>query len=301
MPGGPIFQSRNCAPEHSWKAAGEQIAQLRGSLQRFMSERMDPKRAVTILERQRQAIEPLIAGPRSSPEFQKWSRDTEIAIARIFGDNSRHLEDFKSISYSLGFWTNTTPDSEFTRAFHAGLQKADAVLRSMVDEIKDYELGDDAPPQAPDQLTLLERVCLRFHAVCRQLQDRHSGRPTLSVDDEYDVQDLLHALLRLHFDDIRPEEWTPSYAGGGSRVDFLLKLERIVIEVKKTRASMKVSELGAQLIVDIARYERHPDCGTLVCFVYDPEGRIGNPVGLERDLEGHSGKLRVRVIVAPKS
>jgi hypothetical protein len=24
-------------------------------------------------------------------------------------------------------------------------------------------------------------------------------------------QDLLHTILKLHFDDIRPEEWTPSY------------------------------------------------------------------------------------------
>jgi hypothetical protein len=262
---------------------------------------MDPRRSIIILERQRKAIEPLSANSISNPEFQKWRRDTEIAIGRIFGESSRHLEDFKSVSYSLGMWTNTTPDSEFTRAFRTGLQKADAVLRSMIDEIKEYELGDETVPQVPDQLTLLERLCLRFHAVCRQLQDRHSGRSTLNVDDEYDVQDLLHALLRLHFDDIRPEEWTPSYAGGSSRVDFLLKPERIVIEVKKTRASMKAGDLGAQLIIDIARYERHPDCGTLVCFVYDPEGRVGNPVGLERDLEGHSGKLKVRVIVAPKS
>ena len=28
------------------------------------------------------------------------------------------------------------------------------------------------------------------------------------------------------FDDIRPEEYTPSYAGGSSRIDFLLKDEK---------------------------------------------------------------------------
>ena len=108
-------------------------------------------------------------------------------------------------------------------------------------------------------------------------------------------------MVRLHFDDIRAEEWTPSYAGGSSRVDFLLKAEQIVIEVKKTRVSMKAKDLGEQLIIDRGRYESHPDCKTLVCFVYDPEGRIGNPVGIERDLEKHSGALRVRVIIAPKS
>ncbi|MCZ8227650.1 MAG: hypothetical protein O9249_00855, partial [Burkholderiaceae bacterium] len=59
----------------------------------------------------------------------------------------------------------------------------------------------------------LDQTILRFHAVAVQLRDRYSGRPTLDVNDEYDVQDLMHALLRLHFDDVRPEEWVPSYAG----------------------------------------------------------------------------------------
>ena len=65
---------------------------------------------------------------------------------------------------------------------------------------------------------------------------------TLDVEDEYDVQDLLHALLRLYFKDIRPEEWTPGYAGTSSSMDFLLHPEEIVIEVKKTRKGLRANE-----------------------------------------------------------
>lgn len=46
---------------------------------------------------------------------------------------------------------------------------------------------------------------------------------------------------------------------------------------------MTAKKLGGKLIIDRARYEKHPDCKTLVCFVYDPGGRIENPVGIERD------------------
>lgn len=74
---------------------------------------------------------------------------------------------------------------------------------------------------------LLANLFEKFHSVARQLRKRYNERPTLDVDDEYDVQDLLHALLRLYFDDIRTEEWTPSSAGGSSRMDFLLKKEKI--------------------------------------------------------------------------
>jgi hypothetical protein len=259
---------------------------------------MEPNRAIAILERQRDSAAGLV---RRSSEFTKWQRDTEVAVGRIFGDESRHLSDFKAVRYSLQAYTNHTPESAFEQAFQRGIANAQAVLQSLIDEIREYELDEDVPVGAPDQLNLIERLCLRFHGVARQLQARHADRETLAIDDEYDVQDLLHAILRIHFDDIREEEWTPSYAGGSSRVDFLLKQEQIIIEVKKTRPSLRVADLGAELLVDIARYSRHPDCMTLVCFIYDPEGRIGNPVGLERDLESHEGTLKVRVIVAPKS
>jgi len=110
---------------------------------------------------------------------------------------------------------------------------------------------------------------------------------------------LLSALLRIEFDDVRPEEWTPSYAGKSARVDFLLKAESIVIEVKKTRKSLGMAKVGDELLIDITRYASHPSCGSLVCFVYDPELRIGNPDGLEADLTRVHDGLDVRVIVSP--
>jgi len=51
-------------------------------------------------------------------------------------------------------------------------------------------------------------------------------------------------LLKIYFDDIRTEEWTPSRAGKASRMDFLLKKEKCVIEVKKTRKTLKGKEVG---------------------------------------------------------
>ena len=105
--------------------------------------------------------------------------------------------------------------------------------------------------------------------------------------------------MRIPFDDVRPEEWTPSYAGGASRIDFLLPEIEAVVEIKKSRPSLGARELGEQLIVDIAKYKRHPDCRTLFCFVYDPDGRIANPRGIENDLNAKQDELTVRVLIAP--
>ena len=150
-------------------------------------------------------------------------------------------------------------------------------------------------------LDALDQVVLKFHAVAVQLRSRHAERTTLDINDEYDVQDLMHALLRLYFDDIRPEEWVPSYAGASSRTDFLLPQIDTVIETKRTRKGLNAKVVGEQLIIDIARYKRHPQCRRLVCFVYDPEGRIANPSGIESDLNSGDHGIEVRVSILPKA
>jgi len=147
----------------------------------------------------------------------------------------------------------------------------------------------------------LKKILNCFDKIARQLRDRYDDRNTLEIKDEYDVQDLLHALLRLEFGDIRKEEWTPSYAGSSSRMDFLLKQEQIVLEVKKTSNRLKEKEIGDQLTIDIAHYQKHQNCRTLACFVYDPERYIRNPKGLENDLIAQSTpNMLVVVVVTPE-
>jgi len=146
-------------------------------------------------------------------------------------------------------------------------------------------------------IDFIERIVERFDLIARQLRKRHNNRETLTISDEYDVQNLFHTLLKLFFDDIRPEEWTPSYAGKSSRIDFLLKREEIVIEIKKTRETLKGKEIGDELIIDKERYQTHPNCKTLIAFVYDPDGYIDNPRGLEEDLSDSKGEILVKVFI----
>jgi hypothetical protein len=152
-----------------------------------------------------------------------------------------------------------------------------------------------------DAIAILTSLCRRFHQFALQLQTRHDGRPTVTFADEYDVQDALHAILRLHFEDVRAEEWTPSYAGNSTRMDFLLKREHVVVEVKMTRKSLRQKEVAAQLIQDKEYYRSHPDCRELICFVYDPGHFLANPAALEGDLSTTETNLRTVVIVGPKA
>lgn len=151
-----------------------------------------------------------------------------------------------------------------------------------------------------DAQEFVKHLCTRFHAVARQLRLRKEYRATLDVEDEFDVQDLIHAMLRLHFDDVETDEWAPDYAQGAPRTTFLLNHGRLAIVVKKTRPGLNSKELADQLKVDAARYSSRNRCATLLCFIYDPEGRIGNPRGLEADLTSVSDHFTVDVLVTPK-
>jgi hypothetical protein len=148
-----------------------------------------------------------------------------------------------------------------------------------------------------ENIELVERICRGFGEFLYPLAHRQQGRAPIVMEDEYDVQDFLHGLLRVFFDDVRPEDYSPERAGARSRIDFVLKPERTVVEAKMTRAGLGAKQVGDELIIDIERYRSHPDCDAIVALVYDPEKRIPNRRSLETDLSGEHDGLTVRVIV----
>lgn len=230
----------------------------------------------------------------------KWKRDADAAIRNIFGIDSHHIKEFESLNYSISNIDEMDlllilDDSDEV------LNSSITFLNSMIDEIEEYWNGDDKTPNVVmSSNENVELIINRFHQVCRQLSKRYNNRPTIDIGDEYDVQDLFHALLKLYFDDVRPEEYTPSYAGAASRTDFLLKKEQIIIELKKSRKTLRAKEVGEQLIVDSQRYQAHPDCKRIICFVYDPEGFIANPKGIENDLSKEMNGIPVSVFIRPE-
>jgi hypothetical protein len=128
-----------------------------------------------------------------------------------------------------------------------------------------------------------------------------TGSSVFTINTEYDVQTLMHALLATRFDDIRPEDWTPSYAGKSSLTDFVLKREFVVVETKMMRDGLNDGKLADDLIIDTDRYKKHPDCKALFCFVHDPDHRLKNPSGLEADLSRKTDGLLVRVQIRPRA
>lgn len=156
-------------------------------------------------------------------------------------------------------------------------------------------------PQSVEEL--LEVVILGLRRAMHPLTHRRKGAQPLTFGNEYDVQDLLHAMLRPWIADIRPEEFTPSCAGSSTRMDFLLPAHGLVIETKIIRDHTHAKKVGDELIIDIEHYRQHPDCRRLWCVIYDPNHHITNAEGMKTDLEGDrsakDGKCHVRLFVIP--
>ncbi|MDG4560135.1 MAG: hypothetical protein P9E88_02470 [Candidatus Competibacter sp.] len=220
-------------------------------------------------------------------EFQSWVAEVEDFILSNYGTESSPWRVFSRFNIE-------DISGHYQDAFEEGKKTIISSLKACLRIKPKIKSSKNI-----DKDLALKNLFERFHDVAKQLRNRYNSRNTLDIDDEYDVQDLLHALLRLYFDDVRNEEWTPSYAGGSSRMDFLLKKEKIVIEVKKTRKGINDKELGNQLIEDKEKYRSHPDCTKLICFAYDPEGRIVNPKGIENDLNIQGDEFEVMVVIKP--
>ena len=261
---------------------------------------MNNERTIKLLEKVLEKSSKIKIELSTDPTFKSWKNSTERTLIKVFGVESFEVKEFKKLNFHynpliVDVYSDYSEDD--LKHFRNDFETTKKNIENYIEDLKD-DMFDDSI-ETGYSTKELENIFKKFHNIARQLLIRRENRHSLKINDEYDVQDLLHSLLRLYFDDVRPEEWTPSYAGSSSRMDFLLKEIKTVIEVKKTRETLKDKELGEQLIIDIEKYAEHTDCETLYCFVYDPEGIILNPRGLENDLSRNEC-INVKVFITPK-
>lgn len=140
-----------------------------------------------------------------------------------------------------------------------------------------------------------------FSTCLSLLTNRKHTRPDFKVAKEYDLQDLLHVILKPFYPDIEPEEYSLKRAGSQKRPDFVIKGLETVIETKIIRDLKHSKSIADELDIDIRNYVSHPHCSYLFCFVYDPKRLIRDPRRIEEDLSGentHKGKvIDVQVLI----
>jgi hypothetical protein len=151
-------------------------------------------------------------------------------------------------------------------------------------------------PAAPEPLATLEALLRRLPRVIRHLRVRHGNRPPFQVVDESDLEDLLRALLPLHFDDVRPQCRTPRYSRV-TRTDFLLAPEQLAVAAKFVSPEVGEPQLIEQFQEDAVHYRAQRNCSTLVGFLYDPEGLLRTLPWLMAGGARNDDHLEVRCVV----
>jgi hypothetical protein len=137
-----------------------------------------------------------------------------------------------------------------------------------------------------DRLALVMQVLNGFPAASRVLSERQRGRPPYVIENEYDVQDLLFAMLRSVFEDARREDWTPKLAGASKRIDVVVPSVDVVVEAKFVRDVRHAKKVGDELRVDFESYHSHPHCKHLIALVHDPSQHLPDAEQFGNELTG---------------
>jgi hypothetical protein len=104
-----------------------------------------------------------------------------------------------------------------------------------------YEIlfSGKAEPNLEADVVLIEKICKRIANSARILSSRRKDKNSYLIEDEYDVQDLLHAILRAFLKYSVQEDPLPKTAG-----------------TRSSRANISIEELG--VIIEL-KYVRSPD------------------------------------------
>ena len=169
---------------------------------------------------------------------------------------------------------------------------------------KDYTFeflfSGTSDPTPDADAALVERLCRRIAFSARILSNRQRKiKVSYVVEDEYDVQDLLHSVLRAYLKYSVQEEPLQKVAGTrAGRADMSIEDLGVLIEVKYVRGPDDQRKIFDDFSQDLVLYAAWSPLKTLLFIIYNSSD-LRDPESLER-LSGTkeiSGKRFNTVIV----
>lgn len=154
-------------------------------------------------------------------------------------------------------------------------------IKAVIECLEENDRALDRKKVTDREIVLLEQILNNFYLYYRSMfQNPLHKKAALSMNDlkkirienEYDLQRMLYALLVPVFPMIRQEvESNNGY--GGMRADLYLQEQDVIIETKCTRGSMNEKKLTEELGADGFHYQAN----IIFFFVYDKNNIIKNP------------------------
>jgi REase_DpnII-MboI len=115
-------------------------------------------------------------------------------------------------------------------------------------------------------------LCKRLRFAAKQLTRRRAGKPDFNIGDEYDVQDLLHAIIRCYLKYSVQEDPISTVAGTkSSRADIAIEELGVLIDLKFVRSPNDQKQLLSDFAEDLVLYSKWPHLKTFVFCVYNSD------------------------------
>lgn len=118
---------------------------------------MNKEQAIEKLGRQLGIIEELKGESADSANFKKWERDTRVALENIFGKGKGHVLEFINIAYyRVATWVEARSGGIRGNPYLEGLEKAQVLLKSFIDEVGEY--WPEVEPEPKQEARSLEQL-----------------------------------------------------------------------------------------------------------------------------------------------
>jgi hypothetical protein len=143
-----------------------------------------------------------------------------------------------------------------------------------------------APDPSISDTALVLQICQRIQYSARILSNRtRKGKTPFLIEDEYDVQDLLQAVLKAYLKYSVQEDTLPKVASTkSSRADISIEDLGILIEVKYVRESGDQRRIFEEYSEDLELYSKWPYLKTIIFLIYNAS-ILRDPEAFEK----HSG------------
>jgi REase_DpnII-MboI len=161
--------------------------------------------------------------------------------------------------------------------------------------------GKASPEPEPD-VALVERICRRLPQAAKILAVRsRKGKSPFDIVDEYDVQDLLHGILRAYLKHSVQEDPLPKVAAAkGGRADVSIEALGVLIEVKYVHSPDDQKRIFEEFSQDLVLYAQWSHLRTLIYLIYN-SGDLRDAEAFERlagQQEVNGRRFDVRIVLS---
>lgn len=251
----------------------------------------------TVEERQRcisilQILKPKFEAMQKQPEIdhnelESLTKRFSNTVVDLYGADTQQSERYEDWSFFFHPSYNTNDPQH---VFHQKVQKAyqNGLKRTLTDlnaviEQQEIELQHAGVTKmtASAEIELVLQLCQRLDKSIKVLGQRHAGRPAFEINDEYDVQDLLQAILRAYFKYSTTEEPISKLAGLSTRADFAIEELGLIIEAKIAHGPGDQGRIVKEFAEDVQGYSKWSHLKHLIYLVYNADD-LKDPEALDQ-------------------